>query len=157
MLILTIHWDVRAIWSALTVTARLYFICLVAGSACSTYSFARIGWNLRQMRKRLISTDKNEAMVRLRQMARKARTLQQLHTLLFLLFGVCSANEVFAGLRAIQNSLVSLSALGIDEFGPFVAFAFVVFTILSILHMLWWAADYGLQSATAEADRHSHN
>lgn len=152
MFILTVHWDLRAIWSALTVTARLYAICLVAGSVYSIHAFARIGWSFRQTRKHLLSIEKNEAQLRMRQMAARIKTLRQLHTLLFLLFGVCSANEVFAGLRAIQYASMSLSALGIDAFEPFVAYAFVVFMILSVLHALQWTLDYRLQSAIAETD-----
>lgn len=91
------------------------------------------------------------------QMAARIKTVRQLHTLLFLFFGACTANEVFAGLRAIQYSSMSLSILGIDVFEPFVAYAFVVFMILSVLHALQWTLDYRLQSAIAETDRDSRN
>jgi hypothetical protein len=63
------------------------------------------------------------------------KTLRQFHTFLFLFFGICCANEVFATLRAIQYSSMSLSAAGIDVFEPVVAFAFFVFVVLLFLHV----------------------
>jgi hypothetical protein len=82
-------------------------------------------------------------------MTRGTESLRQFHTLLLLLFGVCCANEVFATLRAIQSSSMSLSAARIDVFEPVAAFAFLVFVVLIFLHILQWTAAARLQAAIA--------
>jgi len=57
------------------------------------------------------------------------------------------ANEVFATLREIRESAVSLSALGIDVFDPCAVFAFCVFGVLAIVHVLQWMASARLRSS----------
>jgi hypothetical protein len=74
----------------------------------------------------------------------KAQTLREFHAMLFLLFGLCCSNEVFATLRGIQNSTVSLSAARFDVFGPVIAFAFFVFAVLLMLHIFRWAVAHRL-------------
>jgi hypothetical protein len=139
MFILTVHWDLRLLWAVLTITAKLYILCLLTGATYSTYSLARIALWLGQIAKHLSSTDKTDLRVRLNEMKAKVQTSRQLHTFLFLLFGICCANEVFATLRAIQYSSMSLSAARIDVFEPVTAFAFFVFVVLLFLHVVQWA------------------
>jgi hypothetical protein len=85
-------------------------------------------------------------------MSAQIENLRQFHTLLFLLFGVCCANEVFATLRGIKYSSMSLSAPTIEVFEPVVAFAFFVFVVLMFMHALQWTVAVRLQSAFAAAN-----
>lgn len=66
-------------------------------------------------------------------------------SVLLLLFGVCCARGVFATLRAIQYSLVSLSSIKIDVFEAIAAIAF--FVVLTFLHAFQWDVAARLQSA----------
>ena len=81
-------------------------------------------------------------------MKTKTQSLREFHTMLFLLFGLSASNEVFNVLRGIQNSAVSLSAARFDVFGPVVAFAFVVFAVLLLLHGFRWAVAHCLRTAS---------
>jgi hypothetical protein len=141
MLILSVPWDFPSLWISLTITAKLYIVCLVAASAYSTYSLIRIAARLRRIARR----EKTD-MVLLANMTAKAQTLREFHTMLFLLFGVCCSNELFNTLRGIQNSVVSLSAARFGVFGPVIAFAFFVFAVLLSLHGFGWAVAHRLQS-----------
>ena len=143
MLILSVPWDFRSLWAALTLTANLYIICLLAASAYTTCSLTRITVRLRKIAKR----EKAE-MLLVDKMTAKAQTLREFHTMLFLLFGLCCSNELFATLRGIQNSAVSLSAARFDVFGPVVAFAFFVFAVLLFLHGFRWAVAHRLRAAS---------
>ena len=42
MLILSVPWDFRSLWAVLTITAKFYAICLLAGAAYSIYSLALV-------------------------------------------------------------------------------------------------------------------
>jgi CDP-diglyceride synthetase len=140
MLILSVPWDFRSLWAALTVTAKLYIICLLAASAYTTYSLTRITVRLRKTAKL-----EQAHMLIVHEMAAKAKTLRESHTMLFLLFGLCWSNDLFATLRGIQHSVDSLSATSFGVFGPVVAFAFVVFAVLLFLHGFRWAVAHRLQ------------
>ena len=111
MAILSIPWDVRALWAALTLTMKLYVLFL----------FGVVIWTL-------------VALIR----GRLARQTRDLHYLALLLFGVCLSNECFAAMRAIKFSMASLSPVGIEAFEPAVAVSFVVFAVLTCLHVLSW-------------------
>jgi len=152
MFILTVHWDFRLLWAVLTITAKLYVLCLLtsASAGYSTFSLARIPSNLRQILKRASLTDKDELKFRLSRLTLKIQTLRQFHALLFFLFGICCANEVFATLRSIQYSSMSLSAARIDVFEPVVAFGFFVFVVLLFLHAFQWAVADRVQRALAK-------
>jgi len=104
MLTLSVPWDFRSL-GALTVTAKLYLICLLAASVYSTYSLTRITVRLRHIAKR----EKAE-MALVDKVTAKAKSLPEFHTMVLLLFGLRCSNEVFAILRGIQSSAVSLSA-----------------------------------------------
>src|SRR5712664_839297 len=146
MFILSVPWDFRSLWAILTLTAKLYVFCPLAGAAYSTYSLARVAFGLRQIVKRSSLTEKNSARVRLNKMAARVQTSRQLHRMIFLLFGICCANEVFATLRTSQHSSMSLSAARIDVFEPVTAFTFFVFAVLLALHSFQWAIAHRLQT-----------
>jgi len=152
MFILTVPWDLRSLWAILTITANVYILSLFVGSVYSTYSLARIAFHLRQVLRHVPSTDENYARHRLLKMSGQIENLRQFHTLLFLLFGVCCANEVFATLRGIKYSSISLSAPTIEVFEPLAAFAFAVFVVLMFVHALQWTVAVRLQSAFAAAN-----
>jgi hypothetical protein len=141
MLILSVPWDFRSLWISLTITSKLYIICLLVASAYSVYGLTRIAIRLRQ-----IAKPENADMVLLANMMAKEQTLREFHTMLFLLFGLCCSNELFQTLRAIQNSAVSLSAATWEVFGPVIALAFFVFAVLLLLHLFRWAVAQRLQS-----------
>jgi len=143
MFILTVHWDVRLLWASLTITAKFYILVLLASTVYSTCSLARIAIRVRRLLKHEASTD---VSLRQMEMTRAVGTLRQFHTFLFLLFGICCANEVFATLRAIQYSAVSLSAAKMDVFRPVTAFAFFVFVVLLFLHVFQWTVAHRLQA-----------
>jgi hypothetical protein len=148
MLILSVPWDFRSLWAVLTLTAKLYIICLLVASAYTTYSLTRIA-----VRRRKIANLEKADMLLLDKMIATAQTLRELHTMLFLLFGLCWSNELFATLRGIQHSVDSLSAASFDVFGPAIAFAFVVFAVLLFLHGFRWTVAHRLQPVPT-ADHH---
>jgi hypothetical protein len=94
-------------------TAKFYILFLLAASVYSTYSLARIRLGLHKLPNRVASTDSADVGLHLNEITGRLATLRQLHMSLLLLFGVCCANEVFATLRAIQYSLMSLSSIKI--------------------------------------------
>ena len=156
MFILTVQWDLRLAWTPLTITAKVYILCLLAATVYSTYSLARIALRLHQLLKKDVTqTDEKNVRFQLIQMTRGIETSRQFHTLLFLLFGVCCANEMLAILRAIKYSAMSLSGARIEVFGPVAAFAFVVFVVLVFLHTFQWTVAARLQSAFAANANHT--
>jgi hypothetical protein len=118
----------------LTITAKFYTLTLLGSAVYSTYSMICIFARLR------LRTDYPV-------MAARLVALRNLQTLLFLLFGLCSTNEAVAGLRSIRYSSMCLSARGIDAFEPLLFFAFLVFTMLTLLHCLQWAVSCRLRTA----------
>jgi hypothetical protein len=114
----------------LSITAQIYVGCLLLGAVLSTYSLARIARSFRQLTKLLSTANKNEIRLRLNAMDSQIQTLRQFHTLLFLLFGACCANEVFTTFRGIRYSSMSLSAATMEVFEPVTALVFFVFLVL---------------------------
>ena len=118
---------------------RIRRFAMMAGN---TYSLVRIVvWLRRNARNKTVTKKLDE-------MKTKTQSLREFHTMLFLLFGLSASNEVFNVLRGIQNSAVSLSAARFDVFGPVVAFAFVVFAVLLLLHGFRWAVAHCLRTAS---------
>jgi len=111
MAILSVPWDLRALWSIFSGVAKVYLIFLVV-----VVLYTVVG---------LIKRD-------------QTKRLQQLHYFCLLLLGIVFSNECFGVLRAIRLSSVSLSAQGIETFEPAVAFSFIAFTLLGFLHVLQW-------------------
>jgi hypothetical protein len=141
MLILSVPWDFRSLWVVLSITAKFYTICLLAGAVYSTYSLASIVVWLRR------SAGNKTVIKELDEMRAKTLSLREFQTMLFLVFGLCASNEVFNVLRGIQNAAVSLSAARFDVFWPVVAFVFFVFAVLLFLHGFRWAVAHRLRAA----------
>jgi hypothetical protein len=146
MLILTVHWDMRLMWAVLTITAKFYILFLLAATVYSASCLALVAVRLRRLLTHRASTDMSLNIV---EMTKRVESLRQFYTLLFLLFGLCCANEVFATLRTIQYSSMSLSAAKMDVFEPVTAFTFLVFVALTFLHAFQWAVAARQQSASA--------
>jgi hypothetical protein len=142
MFILSVPWDFRSLWAALTLTAKLYMVCLFVAMAYSSYCLVRIAVRLRRM-----ARNGNLTRALLNEMRSKTQTVCELHVMLFLFFGLCWSNEAFVLRRSIQYASESLSFDGINPFEPFVAFIFVVFAILIFLHAFRWAVAHRLRSA----------
>jgi hypothetical protein len=134
MSILTVQWDLRALWAVITVSAKLYLVCLFLMALYTIIHLVRVMYYLRTLRRRE-STD--TPLFRPTLVARM-RHLRQIHFLFLLIFGAFFASEFFGIFRAIQYSMVSLSGATMEIFEPAVAFAFVVFVALSFLHALQW-------------------
>jgi hypothetical protein len=134
MFILTVHWDVRALWSAISLSAKLYLFCLIVLAGYTVFRLASAVKYLCTLRSQLAG----EAARSLQRVTSGLRHLRQLHFLFLLIFGACFASECFGGIRAIQYSASSLCPATIQVFEPATAFAFVVFVILGFIHALQW-------------------
>ncbi len=76
----------------------------------------------------------------------RMHSLRQLLVLALLLFGVILANEVFASLRAVQLSYISLSEYHLREALEVpTAFAFFSLSTFACLHALQWFVDTKIQ------------
>jgi hypothetical protein len=151
MFILSVPWGFWSLWAILTLTAKLYVVCLLAGAGYAIYALVLVGLRLGAIQRHPL-TDIDTTRTQLGNAAARLETLRQLQTTLFLLFGVCCANEVFAMLRTSQHSAMSLSALRIDAlFEPLTAVAVVVFVVLLFLHSLHWTISHRLQQMVASS------
>lgn len=146
MYILSVHWDLLMLWAILSLTGKLYIVCLMVSVVYTIHSLSRAVIRSRNTKK--TSVDAGPAGLGPLALMRTVENVRQLHLLLLLLFGVVFANEVFATLRAIRESAASLSALGIDVCEPCAVFAFFVFGVLSVLHLLQWMVAARLRSST---------
>jgi flagellar biosynthesis protein FlhB len=156
MFILTVHWDLRLEWAVLTVTAKFYVFCLLAAAAYTTFFLVQTVSRIRRLQKDVASIDATPVKCRLIEMTRGIENLRQFHILLFFLFGMFFANEMFALIRAIEYSSMSLSAARIDVFEPVAAFAFFVFVVLTLLHVFQWIVAARLQSFFAANFNHPY-
>jgi hypothetical protein len=138
MYILTVDWDFRALWSVLTITARLYFVCLLVAAGYAVIVLIRALSHTKDLHKTSLPIGT----------ARSIDNLRQLILLMFFVFGAVFANEIFATIRSIKLSTASLSALGIEAFEPCMGFAFVVFCVLAALHTCQWIASGRVRRAT---------
>ena len=116
---------IKAAWVVLTVTARLYVVCLLAYAAYTTVFLGRALLRLRHPRN-------GEALV---EIARRLETVRQANALLFLLFGVDLTIEMIAMIRTIGFMSVSLSEASIGVFGPLVTFALFCLVVFTFLHV----------------------
>jgi hypothetical protein len=125
MFILTVHWDMRLLWAALTITSQVLYRL----RACSRglLAVASIAIRFRRLLKHGASSGLSLRVV---EMTRRVENLRQFHGFLFLLFGICCVSEVFATLQTIQYSSIYLSVTRIDVFEPVTAFAFFAFAVL---------------------------
>jgi hypothetical protein len=150
MYILTVPWDLRSLWAIFTVTAKFYIVCLLIAAAYTIFFLARTALRLRRASKDAASADAARVKPRLVEITKGIDNLRQFHTLLFLLSGVSCANEMFATLRTVRYSWMSLSAARIDVFEPVVAFAFFVFALLVFLHAFQWTVAARVQRFAAD-------
>ena len=153
MFILTVPWDVRAIWSVLTPTAKFYVLCLLMAALATTYFLGQAIFRIRRLRKSVASMDAAIAGRCATGVKGRIENLRQMHLLLFFLFGMLFANEMFALVRAIEHSSMSLSAARIDICEPITALAFFVFAVLLFLHIFQWIVAARLQSFLATSTR----
>jgi hypothetical protein len=102
---------------------------------------------LRLRRRRI----KSIPAARLAEMVCGAEMVRQLHTFMFLLFGVCCASETLGAIRAVELSKMSLSSAGIEVYEPVAAFTYVVLATLLFLHALQWAVAIRLRTRIAES------
>jgi hypothetical protein len=93
MFILSVHWDVRLVWAVLTLTAKFYILCLLAGAARTTYFLAGTVFRLRRLQKNGTLTNTARVKRSLVEMTRRIENLRQFHILLFLLFGYFSQTK----------------------------------------------------------------
>jgi len=92
-------------WQILTFVAQFYLIGLFGVTIFAIGTTMRSLWLLRQ----LVQHDGQESTVAFSKLAWRIHFLRQLSGLAFLVFGVVLANEVFASLRTVQLSDMSLS------------------------------------------------
>jgi len=149
MYILSVRSDLLMLWAILSLTGKLYVFCLLVSVVYTIYSLSQAVVHSRSIRN---SIDAEPARIRLIVITRTIENLRQLHLLLLLLLGITLANEVFATLRGIKESAVSLSALGIDAFEPCVVFAFGVSGVLAVLHLLQWMVSARLKKRLSASD-----
>ena|ERR1700687_1094081 len=152
MFILTVPWDLRALWAPVSVSARLYLLCLFVMAVYTVFRLMKVSLYLRILRKQ--GPGKAPPLLRQTRTAR-LRHLRQLHFLFLLIFGACFASEFFGIIRAVQNSAVSLSAATIQIFEPAAALAFVVFVTLAFLHSLQWFVSGRLERAARSLPSHT--
>src|SRR5260370_8321283 len=134
MSILTGHWDVRLFWEVLPVTAKFYLLFLLLAATYTTYFLARTLSRLHRLPQDAPRTDENRQKLSLIELTNGMESLRQFHGLLFLLFGVFFADEMFATLQGIRLSEASLSGARMDIFKAPTAFAFIFFLVLLLLH-----------------------
>lgn len=152
MSILTIHWDLRLLWAGLTVSAKFYAFCLVVGAGYSAIYLIRTTSRFHHLSKHRAACDSSRVNHQLIEMTEGIDNLRQFHTLLFFLFGAFCTNEIYTAVRAIQDSRMSLSAIGFEAFGPVIAFAFCTFFMFAVLHAFQWITAARLQSYSTEGD-----
>jgi hypothetical protein len=146
MFILAVPWDVRALWGVLPITAKFYLFCLLVAAAYTIYFLTRTLSRLHRLPQDIPSKRRS-----LLEMTNAMEGLRQFHTLLFLLFGVFFADEMFATLRAIRYASASLSGATMDIFEAPTAFAFLVFVVLVFLHVFQWVVAAHLHRRFASA------
>jgi hypothetical protein len=134
MSILTMQWDLRALWAVITVSAKLYLVCLFLMAVYTIIHLVKVTYYLGTLRCR----ESADAELIRPTLVPRMRHLRQIHFLFLLIFGACFASEFFGIIRTIQYATVSLSAAKMEIFEPAAAFAFVVFVTLSFLHALQW-------------------
>jgi hypothetical protein len=153
---IVLHLDLRLLWAIVTVTAKLYFLCLLVAAIYSTSVSIRTASRLRRLPKDATSTGTRDGKAHLIKMTRGIETLRQFHILLFLLFGIVCANEIFATLRTIRLFEMSLSGASINVFEPVAAFAFCVFVVFIFLHIFQWIVMARLQSYCPFISKHAY-
>jgi hypothetical protein len=125
-------------WAILTVTARLYLLCLLAYAAHTTYFLARALFRLQHLSSDVASGNALHVTGSRAEMTRRLETVRQSNALFFLLFGVDFTIEMMATIRTIRFMSMSLSAATIGVFGPLVTFALFAMLVFTFLHIFQW-------------------
>jgi hypothetical protein len=98
MSILAVHWDLPMLWQRLTLPAKLYILCLLVAALYTMYFLARTIFGLRHLSDGVTATETSARRFRSLEMIHRTENLRDLITLLFFLFGISFANEMFATL-----------------------------------------------------------
>ena len=138
----SVRWDLRSVWSILTLGAQIYLLVFLGAAVFAIIRCARILWSLKQMRH---GSGQETGMI-LARFEWRIHSLRQLLVLALLVFGVILANEIFASLRAVQFSYMSLSEYSLREALEVpTAFAFFSLSSFVCLHALQWFVDMKIQ------------
>jgi hypothetical protein len=141
--LLSVRWDLRLMWSSLSLIAKLYLVGLSVISAFCLLTCARIiALSLRPLKgvsgPLAIHYDRSSGRIRFS---------QRLLILAFLMFGTVLANEVFGSLRAVELSYMSLSAISVTEtLSVPTGLAFVVCSLFTFLYILLWFVESRLET-----------
>lgn len=133
-------------WAGLTVTAKFYFTCLLVATGYSVALLVRAYTRVCRHSNEGSASDLSDLRRNFAEGSNRIENLRQFHSLLFFLFGIVLTNEVYACVRAILDSRMSLSALGLEVFSSAIAFAFCTLTTFAFLHSLQWFVAARLQS-----------
>jgi hypothetical protein len=127
MNLLSVNWDIRAIWMILPLLSKF----------CLSFLFASGFFTMVVTLASILGAKTSEQLAR---SANRVANLRQFQTFAFYFFGVCLADHLFAAIKAIERSTMSLQAEGIDVFCPMAWFAFIGFLTLLSSHSLQWFA-----------------
>ena len=140
MYILSVGWDLLAMWAMLSLIGKFYLACLLASVGYTSYLLIRTLVRLHGLNKERIPIGAELRRLTLVDIESSIETVRQLHLLLLFLFGATLANEVFGALRGIRYASMSLSGARVDVFEPCASFSFIVFGVLTLLHIFQWIA-----------------
>jgi hypothetical protein len=140
MYILCVRWDLLALWAMLSLPGKFYLACLLASVVYTSYVLTRTLVRLHGLNKERVSIGAELRRSTLPAIESSIETVRQLHLLLLFFFGATLANEVFGTLRGIRYASMSLSGARIDVFEPCASFSFIVFGVLTLLHIFQWIA-----------------
>jgi len=138
MYVLSVRWDLLAMWEMLSLPGKFYLACLLASIAYTSYLLTRALVRLHGLNKERIPMGAELRKLTLLGIESGIETVRELHLLLLFLFGATLANEVFGTLRGIREASMSLSGARIEVFEPCAAFYFIVFGVLTLLHISQW-------------------
>jgi hypothetical protein len=127
MNLLSVDWDIRALWMMLPLLSKICLLFLLTFTLFTTKVTLTIILRVKNSQHLAWSTN-------------CLANLRQFQTLAFYFFGVCLADHLFAAIKAIERSIMSLQAERIDPFGPMAWFAFIAFLTLLFSHSLQWLA-----------------
>jgi hypothetical protein len=127
MNLLSVDWDLRALWMILPLLSK---ICLI-------FLFTSALFTIIVTFTSILRVKSSEHLAR---SANRVANLRQFQTFAFYFFGVCLADHLFAAIKAIERSTMSMQAEGIDALGPMAWFAFMGFLTLLFSHTLQWFA-----------------
>jgi hypothetical protein len=127
MNLLSVDWDIRALWLMLPVLSRICLLFLLTSTLFTTKVSLTIILKVKSSQHLARSTNRLE-------------NLRQFQTFTFYFFGVCLADHLFATVKAIERPTLSLQAVGVDAFSLMAWFAVIGFLILLSSHSVQWFA-----------------